>query len=59
MSDQLQEIAAKVVCNQEADLALQGMPRTAGTWADPFVQWAADLGRREGEFVKREREGGQ
>ena len=22
------------------------------TWADPFLQWVADLGRREGEFLR-------
>ena len=59
MSDQTETLAAKIACNREADLALLGMPRTAGTYVDPFVQWAADLGRREGEFVRRERGGGQ
>jgi len=39
-----------LICDMESNRAIGGL--TPGTYRDPFVQWVADLGKREGEWLR-------
>ena len=43
-----------MICDQHSDAAREGRPAYNGP-LDPFQQWVAELGRREGEWLTHRR----
>ena len=46
-------LSLDMVCDHESNRSCAGLP--PGVYRDPFYQWVADLGRREGGWLRSPR----